>query len=336
MKTHEATKPVGRAALSGVLRTERLIWLLILAMFALAFLAYAAAGLAFDFRSCGLVAGLWLGCLAIAGFYRHVRFDWRISFGAASTCQVLAILVLAALTTYPAATADFPYRDADLAAIDHLLGLDWRSYLAFVDAHPLLADVLRLAYGSMQPQFALVIAVLTATGRYARQQRYTIALAIALAVALPIFTLMPAVAAYAHFAVAPTDFAHVHPAVPYAHIAHLESLRNGTRTVISMTDLEGIITFPSFHTAAAVMFVWALWPVVWLRFLAVPVNLLLIASTPVQGAHYFIDLIGGVGIALFAILAATALLERRRLPAMPGRPQAATGDRPRGSPIHIP
>jgi membrane-associated phospholipid phosphatase len=257
------------------------------------------------------VAALWLGCLAIAGFYRYVRFDWRIAFGAVSTCQVLAILVLAALMTYPAATTAFPYRDADLAAADHLLGLDWRRYLAFVDGHPLLADVLRFAYGCMQPQFALVVGVLTATGHYARQQRYTLALAIALAVALPIFTLMPAVAAYAHFAVTPADFAHVHPAVPYAHIAHLESLRSGARTVISMDDLEGIITFPSFHTAAAIMFIWALWPVVWLRFLAVPVNLLLIASTPVQGAHYFIDLCGGAAIALFAIFAATALLERR-------------------------
>ena len=50
----------------AVLRTERLLWLVIAGMLGAAFLAYLAAGLTMDVRSCALVAGLWLGCLAIA------------------------------------------------------------------------------------------------------------------------------------------------------------------------------------------------------------------------------------------------------------------------------
>lgn len=47
----------------------------------------------------------------------------------------------------------------------------------------------------------------------------------------------------------------------------------------------GIVSFPSFHAASARA-----------------VYLLMIAATPVIGAHYMIDVIGGVGLAVASIL----------------------------------
>ena len=45
----------------------------------------------------------------------------------------------------------------------------------------------------------------------------------------------------------------------------------------------------------------------WLRWWAVALNALLIASTPIDGAHYAIDLIAGAILAVVAIAAAGAI-----------------------------
>jgi membrane-associated phospholipid phosphatase len=65
--------------------------------------------------------------------------------------------------------------------------------------------------------------------------------------------------------------------------------------------MEGLISFPSFHTANAILFIWALWPLRLLRPVILVVNVLLIASTPLAGAHYLVDLIGGAVVAVGAI-----------------------------------
>src|SRR5262245_60537148 len=51
----------------------------------------------------------------------------------------------------------------------------------------------------------------------------------------------------------------------YTHVHTLEALRSGAMSVVRLDDLEGLITFPSFHTANAILFAWALWPVRYLR-----------------------------------------------------------------------
>jgi len=64
-----------------------------------------------------------------------------------------------------------------------------------------------------------------------------------------------------------------------------------------LTDnAEGIISFPSLHAALAVLFIFALWPVKWLRWIALSINLVMIAATPVDGSHYFTDIIAGLVI----------------------------------------
>jgi membrane-associated phospholipid phosphatase len=78
-------------------------------------------------------------------------------------------------------------------------------------------------------------------------------------------------------------------------------LRAGTFRSIPLDNLEGLITFPSFHTAGAIMFIWALRKVPYVRWPAIALNAALIAATPIDGAHYFIDLVGGAVVAFAAI-----------------------------------
>ena len=63
---------------------------------------------------------------------------------------------------------------------------------------------------------------------------------------------------------------------------------------------------------------WALWPVRGFGVLAVAMNVLMIAATPVIGAHYVIDVIGGVLLAALCIIAV-----KYGLAFIVGRPAAA-------------
>ena len=74
--------------------------------------------------------------------------------------------------------------------------------------------------------------------------------------------------------------------------------------------MEGIITFPSYHAALAIVLGWALWQVAWLRWPGVVVNGLVVAATPIDGGHYFVDVFAGAVIAALAIAAARSLAVR--------------------------
>jgi membrane-associated phospholipid phosphatase len=69
---------------------------------------------------------------------------------------------------------------------------------------------------------------------------------------------------------------------------------------MNLQRLDGLITFPSFHTAVAVLMVHAargtscFW-------LAIVVNALMILSTFTEGGHYLVDVVAGAAIALLAI-----------------------------------
>jgi membrane-associated phospholipid phosphatase len=76
---------------------------------------------------------------------------------------------------------------------------------------------------------------------------------------------------------------------------------------LNLNTAEGIITFPSYHAALAIIFLVAFWSVPLLRWPSVVLNLALVAGTPIDGGHYFVDLGAGMAIAMVSILAASRL-----------------------------
>lgn len=306
------------AAQATLAATSRLIWGVTAAMLAAACGLYWMVGLSIDVWSGRFLLPIAPACAIIARFYRVHRPDPWISLGAELTAQVLCILLLATLLTYPVAAAQFPYRDTELYTIDRMLGFDWRSYLAFINAHPTLGLIGNFAYFSMKPQIALVIGALVIAARFGRLQQFTLAIAVSLAVTIAIFMFVPATGYYVHLGVTPAEFSNLHPSVPYQHMRHLEGMRSGLTTTIHFNDLEGMITFPSFHATSAILFTWAMWPFRRARWWILGLNALLIASTPIDGGHYAIDVAGGAVVAVFSIYAAV------RIAALAGRRQPYT------------
>jgi membrane-associated phospholipid phosphatase len=183
-----------------------------------------------------------------------------------------------------ALSGPFPFRDLWLQSADAALGFDWAAYVAFISRYSLLAAALKLAYASLQPQFFLVGAVVALAGQRERLTIYTRAIGVTLAVTLVIFIFMPARA---------------HGAGTW--ITALDYMRSAGPHAISFDDMNGIITFPSFHTQSACLFIWACWRMPYLRWPVLILNLALIAATPVDGVHYGVDVLAGVLIAVATI-----------------------------------
>jgi membrane-associated phospholipid phosphatase len=86
-----------------------------------------------------------------------------------------------------------------------------------------------------------------------------------------------------------------------SYIPALEALRAGTLDTLVWNKLEGIIQFPSFHAALAVIFTYAARHRWWTLIPFAALNALMLAATPPIGGHYLVDTLAGLAVAVVAI-----------------------------------
>ncbi len=260
------------------------------------------SGLAFSLGFVALYGGF-----AYANAYSKTRRDPQVIFVLGSIAQIVLVTVVMSPLTYMAAATNLPLRDAELLALDRALGLDWAAFAAYLNDHPLLSVWLDYGYGMIRwPLFAIPV-VLTAARRYVRLQDFTLAFALALMATTVVSALVPAVGVYQQIGLDPAQLAHLDPQAYLDQVRDLAPVRDGTLRHLDLFGLAGIVTFPSFHAASAVLYGWALWPVRWIRPIAVIANVAMFASTPIDGGHYFIDLLAGVAVAVVSIVVACRL-----------------------------
>jgi hypothetical protein len=82
----------------------------------------------------------------------------------------------------------------------------------------------------------------------------------------------------------PAASSHIEPPACLDHVRDFAPVREGALRHLNLFALAGIVTFPSFHAASAALYAWALWPVRWMRPLALLANGAMLASTPIDGA----------------------------------------------------
>lgn len=241
----------------------------------------------------------------------YCRLIWKKLYAARmliAVGQLIIVIIMGLMLSYAASAVALPYRDAEFLALDRWLGFEREAYMAFLKRHPNLREVLYFAYATIMHQTLLVCIVTLIAQRVDRLQAYVVAFALAVTATSVIASFVPAANALIFVDQAPTNVATL-PDGGHSYFPTLEGLRNGTLRVIDFGRMEGLIAFPSFHTANAILFVWALWPLRLLRPFMLVLNFLLIASTPLAGAHYLVDLIGGAAVALGAISATSRLAQ---------------------------
>jgi membrane-associated phospholipid phosphatase len=303
---------------------DRLSWLLIAGTIAvvLAWLPFAPFSLAVS-GIVGPAAGT-LGLLAGAWIYTMKRPDAGLAAALVHAAQMAAFTAFGSILSYLIAAQGLPFWDAALHRADLALGLDWRAYLGFVNDRPLLGLVYTAAYQSLIPQMLVLILVLSLSGRL-RDVRVMMCAAILTGLATVIGSgLMPAMAMFVHLGLTPADFPNLQPAAAFVHVADMTALRSGAMTVLDISTAEGIVTFPSYHAALGLILLIAGWSHPWLRWPFFVVNVLLIAATPIDGGHYFVDVACGLALAALAVAVASRMAGPSAAAAMPARaaPQA--------------
>ena len=274
-------------------------WLVIVAI-ALLDAAWAAAG-GFRVAPGGLlpVAAAVAALLAITVFYERSGRSERLAGFAHHAAQFLAFFAAAGTFSYLVVSTNAPLMDAALAEADRAIGFDWPAWFAWMRAHPALRIALALAYASLIPQVVLCLMWLTLSGRLDRSSELLWTMIVSLTVTIPISGLWPAASAWAYYQVGDL--------VNMMHMPHFTALRDGSLRVIDLTKMEGLITFPSFHTTLAMLLTYAARH----RFAALAgfglVNGALIVSVPAEGGHYVVDAFAGAAIAMVAIWAARRL-----------------------------
>lgn len=304
------------------------LWLLILAMAILTAAWMHASGLALDTASTLTPALSCVGLELLASFYSTWRPEPRFAVSLSGLAQIIAFSACAASLSYAVAVTDGPLWDGTFQALDQSLGLDWLAYLHGLNDHPWLGHVLSLAYQSLMPQLAVVVIVLGFSGRFSAVREFVLAFVMTGTFSVVLSGLVPAMGTYRHFGLRPEDFPALNPTAPYLHLAHLAGLRDGTFQVVSLHHIQGIITFPSVHAALGVLFIRYFWMSQLTRWPGLALNAMLLAATPIDGGHYFVDVAAGALIAVIAVATASFVGQLARNPA--GSRKIGAGSCPAG------
>jgi membrane-associated phospholipid phosphatase len=292
-------------------RADRLIWALNGITAVLVVAACVGGSFHLAWASFGVVA-IAGALLYAAGSFYSARKEQRLASALLCTAQFVLFPALAAPLSYVVASAALPLWDQTFASWDRDLGLDWMGWLSTMNNHPGLHAIFAAAYSSFLPQAAVVILVLGLAGHLLHLRLYILSFIFAALITIAISALMPAQGVWGYFHLTPSNYPNITPVTQQLHLKIFDGLRDGTFRELVARGAEGIITFPSLHTAGAWLFIFAIWPVRYLRWIFLLLNLTMIGATPVDGGHYFSDVIAGTATAVVCWIVAGRIVHGLR------------------------
>lgn len=208
--------------------------------------------------------------------------------------QVVLFTTSFTILMYCCAAVNAPLVDSQLRRIDLFLGVDIAAIKAWCDSMPQLKWVLTIAYNSMILQTALVVIVLGFSERRIDLENFVMQFMATTLVTAVCFALLPAESTCGTYGFTPTD-------AQQLFLNDLHAIRSGQQTVISLSNAQGLITIPSYHTTWAILLAWALRNVAWLRYPILLLNVAVVVATMALGWHYFIDIVTGALLAAAGI-----------------------------------
>ena len=267
-----------------------------------------------DVAYLALIGGLlvaWIALLAAAGnsVPRH-----RVAEGVAGIILFLTLIQITAPMQYGALALGRPVVDAWLDAADRSLGIDVAQLTAWTAQFPWLVTVLNASYNSLAPQLVVPLVLLPLAGDRRALWEYLWHLHVSLIGALICLALWPTVYVF--------TYRHFDPLAAREMVercmTQLWALRAGRFHVLRMQDMSGLISFPSFHTAAALAVTWAVrrqsrW--IWMPIALVNVGL--VSATVLLGLHYATDLLGTAVLMGASLVMYRRWCEPRLVPAGP-------------------
>lgn len=243
--------------------------------------------------------------------FKHPTVE-RVCKRAANFCQGLVFLQIGWLTIRlfnhltMKMTAEIDYADGLLVQMDFLIPVGWGAYFELVQSYPAVINMLDRSYTSLTLFSMVAFTAISCFRDIRRSQFFLEAFFFTAVICTAVGMFFPAQGAVMAYLGAAHDFSNFSKAPGLWFVEPLAALRSGQPIMLSVDYLPGLVSFPSFHTAAAIVLAASFWRTVF--FLpALIYSAVVIAATPIFGGHYFVDLVGGavVAVLVVAVLART-------------------------------
>lgn len=297
--------------------SARARWLVIVLILALDGLGLAHYGMRLALVGLASGAGALVVFAAIAAIYSYWRPDERIVDLAHCAAQLIALFAATGAFSYVVTAAGLPLANGAIAAADRALGFDWLSWFGWVEQHPALRLVLQIVYPSAIAQMVMIACYLSLGGQPERSRELVWTIMLSLLVIVPLSGLLPVESAWIYYGVGAFFDA--------ASIADFDRLRSGQLHDLDLRQLQGIISFPSFHTSLGVLFAYVVRKRRLILLPAALLNVAMIVSVLTEGGHFLVDVIAGAGVAAAAIWA-TAHIEAMLRHAHPAAATASAAE----------
>jgi len=239
--------------------------------------------------------------LALGLYYQIRRREPALAAMALGAAFLILFSMAAGLLNYFLLTVAGPRIDRALEAADRALGFDWYATMLAMADRPLLNLFFFNIYNAVLPEIALVLVALAWSGRAEKVYRYCLAIGMGAVIAIGFWTLLPSLGAKSLYTLPPRVAAHMVLTVDTGYGKALVALLRDGPGFITPSDLRGLIAFPSYHGVLALLVAFHAWPLRWLRWPLVALNAAVLVTTPVQGGHHLVDVLGAFPVAALAV-----------------------------------
>ncbi len=268
---------------------------------------FLATGTAVAGTSLTIVGGLVLVPASLHLVYTRLRPDPFIGPVAGGLAALVWSGATAGLTALAALRTQAPLVDASLARADAVLGVHAPALVAWVALHPPLGAMLDVVYVSTVPAVFATVALLGWTGREAVMWDLCFAFAGSATICTLLSAFVPAAGAFPHYEMSPGVLARLPAGAGQYYLPVFDAYRSGALAIADIRHVDGVVSFPSFHAAMALMTAHAVRGVPRLLGPALAWCGLVLASTIPIGGHYVVDVLAGA-----VVWAGFALLPRAR------------------------
>lgn len=261
------------------------------------------AGLSLDPLKPANLAFLLAGAAALAVRRLSRTFRSRRACALADCVEYYALFavvcLIGAVASYPIAALTHGYADPALQRIDAALHFNWLDWYQTVARHRMLQIIGIAVYESIYLTPAILLGWFAFRGERPAAHHFLATFWLTAVATLALFSLMPAVGPFAFLWRGP---------VPYMPVSELwqpdliPALRMHRLQMIDLGQLKGLVSAPSFHAAAATIYIATAWRIRQLRWPLTALNLAMLLSTPVEGTHYLADIIIGAAVGIAAVL----------------------------------
>ena len=252
--------------------------------------------------------------LSISAFYTVARPMEDFAAVTFWTAVLIAFSAVAALSSYLFASLQFSFKDVYLAGFDQRFGFDWMALFDVAGSRPWIGSLMMPIYSLSLPLVAFTLIYLGLTGKLQRLELFVTSLIVACFVTIILSGPMVAIGPYGHFNVPMELVQEFGPAVTTqgsgsTWLSHVMGLRDGSLRILDLSNSEGVITFPSFHTVMSVLMIFALRGYGWVSWVGGIINGLILLTVPLEGNHYFADMVAAI---LVSVIVWVGILKLQR------------------------